>query len=113
MTGAEFYRLIAPVNAEIRCGHTAVRLPATKSAEINEQPDLIPLKLKVIGSGIFVRQDLSANELTGAQVESVNGVSSGEMLRRLGNFIPRDANVQSSLGYILSRDTIFNQFLCG
>jgi hypothetical protein len=56
MNFCEFYRVMAPTIAAIKCGHTGLGLPQEIRAEIDAQPWL-PFDVKVLDSRVYIFRD--------------------------------------------------------
>jgi hypothetical protein len=98
MTGVEFYRLVAPVVAAVKCGHTAVRLPDALQTGPDSQTLILPLQVKVLGGKVYVLRDLSDDKdaLAGSEIRSINGVPADVILATMIKATPGDGDVQSS-----------------
>lgn len=97
MSTLEFYRALAPVFRDIKCGHTELLLPpALNQAVVNTIP-LLPVRPFVRGDELFVfRQFAGLPELAGNWIISINGVSAAVILRQLRSLIHGDGNTATS-----------------
>ncbi|WP_039137459.1 S41 family peptidase [Flavihumibacter solisilvae] len=100
MTEKEFYRLMMPVITAIKCGHTKFYRegrPDDRYAFHDKQ--LFPLKLYFSNGNAYVRDFYATGSgiPRGARVNSINGLKIPDIIRKLREFIPVDANVQSTL----------------
>jgi hypothetical protein len=89
----EFYRVVAPAVAAVKCGHTGPALP--RNAPLGP---VLPLRVRLVGGKVYVFRDLSAEggRLAGMEVRSVNGVPAGDIVKTLLAAAPGDGDVQTS-----------------
>jgi hypothetical protein len=108
LTSVEFYRLVAPVVAQVKCGHTAVVLPDSSQAGPNSKRLILPLQVKIIDGKIYVLRDFSgdAGGLVGAEVKSINDMPADHILETMIKSTPADGDVESARQYRL-RGRIF------
>src|SRR6516162_1412606 len=70
----EFYRVMAPAIAAIKCGHTGLGL----SPEIQKEMELLPrlpFEVKVLDSKPYIFRDYAkGGTLAGKEIQSINGV---------------------------------------
>jgi hypothetical protein len=92
MDAWQFYRVLAPVIAAIRCGHTRIELPDTLYKELNSTRLLLPLQMRVLDGRVWVARDLSTSDarLEGDELTRVNGVAAAELLAAIERAIPCD-----------------------
>src|SRR3954453_14394668 len=70
MTAMDFYRLLAPVVARLKCGHTFLRPSGLMEQRLADEP-LIPIEIAILGGKLYVARDYSAAaQLAGAEVLS-------------------------------------------
>jgi hypothetical protein len=99
----EFYRILAPVAARIKCGHTGVGLPSSIGQEFNTTTPLLPLYVKVIDKKPYVLRDFTpAGGLAGKEIISVNGVPAAKIVTTLLDAAGADGDVQTSRQYRIS-----------
>ena len=81
MTALEFYRVLAPVVAALKCGHTSMGL----SEELQKRAiPLFPAEVRVLDHKIYVFRDYSGTGgLAAAEIQSVNGVPAGRILQTM------------------------------
>jgi len=80
LTALDFYRLLAPVVARVKCGHTSL-LPARANDDSLADEPLIPLEVAILNGKVYIARDLSAGGgLDGAEIASINGVAIGRIL---------------------------------
>src|ERR1051325_10894671 len=58
MTDVEFWRLVAPVVAQIKCGHTFLFLPQATQERIATKVPLLPLDVRVLDGRAWIYRDL-------------------------------------------------------
>lgn len=99
----EFYRVMAPVIAAIKCGHTGVGLPDAIRQELNNSTPLLPLGIRVLNKRPYVFRDYSdlANPkggtlLAGMEIQSVNGVQASRIIDTLLAAAPGDGDVETA-----------------
>jgi hypothetical protein len=104
MDAIEFYRVVAPVVAAIKCGHTSVSLPDDLRREMNAKALLLPFNVRVIGKRVFVFRDLSASKdsFEGSEIISVNGRPAGQILNISLAAMPSDGGIETAKRYRLS-----------
>ncbi len=92
MTAWEFYRVLAPIVATIRCGHSRVELPDTLFQVLNTTRRLLPLQVRVQGDRAWIVRDLATDDerWTGSELLAVNGVRTHALLATLLAATPRD-----------------------
>jgi len=80
MTAMDFYRLLAPVVAQLKCGHTSLRPSGLMDQRLADEP-LIPIEISILGGKVYVARDYSAAaQLAGAEVLSINDVPIARIL---------------------------------
>ena len=80
MTAMDFYRLLAPVVARLKCGHTSLRPSGLMEQRLADEP-LIPIEIAILGGKLYVARDYSAAaQLAGAEVLSINDVPIARIL---------------------------------
>jgi hypothetical protein len=98
MTEAEFYRLLAPIVANIKCGHTKFqREERNGNSHIFYPDELFPLKLYFIDRRAFVfdSYDDSTGVPAGSEILSINGKTISSILEKLLPNIFADGNGES------------------
>jgi len=80
MTAMDFYRLLAPVVARLKCGHTSLRPSDSMEQRLADEP-LIPIEVAILGGKVYVARDYSAAaQLAGAEVLTINDVPIARIL---------------------------------
>jgi hypothetical protein len=92
----EFYRVMAPTIACIRCGHTGLGLPRDIQAEIDAQPWL-PFDVKVLDSKSYIFRDYAkGGALAGKEILSINGVPATRLLATMLAAAMKDGNTRTT-----------------
>jgi C-terminal processing protease CtpA/Prc len=94
----EFYRLLAPVVAAVKCGHTGVLPPGDLMKAITTKTRLFPQQVRVLRGKVYVLRDLSGGpaSLAGREIRSINGVQAAALIEKLVAAAPGDGDVQTS-----------------
>jgi len=94
MTAFEFYRLLAPVVAWIKCGHTAVNPPRDVQQAMNRSVPLFPLNIEVLDGKVYVFREYSAEEhgLEGQEIRRINGIPIETILTTMLAATPGDGD---------------------
>ena len=97
MNALEFYRILAPVVAAIKCGHTGVGLPEEMQKAYNTKALLLPLQIRVLAGRIYILRDLSdgPTPLAGREIRSINGVSAAKIVETMLRTTPGDGDSQT------------------
>lgn len=97
MTELEFMRLLAPIIASIKCGHTLIGPPETVQDEIFSRRLLLPFKVKILNKKVYIFRDLSEQNgsLAGWEIVSVNGSPVAQILNRFFLSVPADGGIQT------------------
>ncbi|HEX8184001.1 MAG TPA: hypothetical protein VF747_04600, partial [Blastocatellia bacterium] len=114
MDAFEFYRVLAPVVAAIKCGHTSVSLPDAVRQEINNTMPLLPLQVRVLDKRIYVLRDFSSadHKLAGREILSINGLPASKIVASMLAAAPGDGDVVTSRQLRISGWS-FNGLLAG
>lgn len=84
MTSIELFRVLSPVVAMLKCGHTSLMLPADMAKTITASLPFLPFEVRVIGNKVYIFRDYSANgNLAGAEIRSINGIETGKILNTM------------------------------
>lgn len=90
MTVLEFYRVLAPVVALVRCGHTNTGLPRELEKEMQASVPLLPFEVEVHEGRVFVVTDHSGNGIAGAEILGINGRKTRDLFGVLDRAMPID-----------------------
>jgi C-terminal processing protease CtpA/Prc len=90
----EFYRIVAPVVAAMKCGHTGVRV----SPDLVKGKPRLPLVVRVLDGKTYVLRDLSDTHgaLAGAEIRAVNGLAADKIVQTMLTAMPADGDVQTA-----------------
>lgn len=95
----EFYRVMAPLVAAIRCGHTNIQLPDFFVKE-QDSPRVksFPALVKIIDGRIYIRRDLSDKNsgLGGKEIIAVNNVPAAQIISAMLGATGGDGDIQTS-----------------
>jgi hypothetical protein len=97
LTEMEFYRLLLPLIAAIKDGHTSLRMSGPGQAELGSRPVFFPLELRFIEGKAYVFRNLSGTPEIGigSELLTINGTPMADVLARLLPLVPRDAGVRT------------------
>jgi C-terminal processing protease CtpA/Prc len=103
MDAFEFYRVMAPTTAAIKCGHTSVSLPDSVRKELNNSIPMLPLRVRVLNKRAYVFRDFSdlanpasASSLAGKEIQSINGVPAARIVGTMLAAVGADGDVQTA-----------------
>ena len=98
MSMLEFYRVLAPVVAAIKCGHTEVSLPKVNTKSDTAKNRILPLQVRVLEGKVYVWRDFSGAtaSLAGMEIRSINGVSASELVENMVAAASGDGDIQTS-----------------
>jgi len=104
MTSLELYRLLAPVVAQVKCGHTRLEPSNAEYDEERTVVPLLPLYVRVLGGQAYGFRDYANpdHHLAGAEILAINGVSIRRILSSMTAATSRDGNVLSSASWRIS-----------
>ncbi|MFH1842966.1 MAG: S41 family peptidase [bacterium] len=85
LTLFEFYRILSPVRAEVRCGHTRLYLPERVEAELNRGGNLLPLAIGVFNDSLLVLANISPQPMPqpGDVVLAIDGITAQTIIEDL------------------------------
>src|SRR5712691_5687618 len=92
----EFYRVMAPTIAAIKCGHTSISMPPDIREETERLPWL-PFDVKVLDSRPYILRDYAkGGTLAGKEIQSINGVPAAHIISTMFAAVSKDGDIQSS-----------------
>lgn len=104
MTRLEFFKVMLPVIAGIKCSHTNIRLPGNVNGEMAlRYTNLLPFEFYFHNEKVFIRRSFNGANHQGKEVLSINEMPINQILSRLLNSIPADGYNQTFKYNILSR----------
>jgi hypothetical protein len=94
MDALQFLRILAPVVAEIKCGHTSVRPPKKIQEALDQTIPLFPFDVGILNGKVYVTRDYQPKEekLAGLQIRKVNGAGIDRILSTMLAGTPGDAD---------------------
>jgi hypothetical protein len=77
MTSAQLYRVLAPLLALVKCGHTMLVLSDSLRQHLVTEERLLPFRVRFVGGAPFVVRDFSSDsgKVAGFELRSINGRS--------------------------------------
>ncbi len=111
MTDLEFYRLAAPMIANINDGHTWLMFSKTYRDYNRKTPISFPFNLKFLKGKAYLFRNYSENADTpamGSEVLTINGHSMAEILGKMLPLVPSDGHVETAKYRRLERTSIFD-----
>lgn len=107
MDAYEFYRVLAPAVAAVKCGHTEVVLPPPLRPESNARDLLLPVDVRVLNGRVYVRHDFTnlsgrAEAIEGKEILSVNGVPATRLVSTMLAATPGDGDIRTSRQWSIS-----------
>jgi Peptidase family S41 len=98
MSVLEFYRVLAPAVAAIKCGHTDVSLPDGFMKTDEFKSSILPLEVRVLEGEIYVWRDFSGAPVSfaGAEIRSINGVSAAKIVDKMLAAASGDGDIRTS-----------------
>jgi hypothetical protein len=109
MNAVEYFRILAPLIATLRDGHTSIGLSEIDRNIFYRQATFIPLRMHVSGGRLFVLRDLSGGSLAGMEILSINGEGAPEILSEMMQATAGDGDIISGREASLSRGFRFNE----
>lgn len=104
MSELEFYRLLAPVVAELRCGHSFLSDSESMEAYMSERVFFFPLQVPVIENRLFVIEDPhNTGVVPGSEIVRINGTSADEAISVISANMTTDGNDQGRPRYDAER----------
>lgn len=115
MSWRQFYALVLPIVARIRCGHTHITPGAVHNEEVEEGIPVLPFDVQIVDGRLWILRDYSAGKQSfqGAELLEINGKKIGDLLPLLYAATPVDGNSVSGKTWRLGPDggTRFQLFL--
>jgi hypothetical protein len=98
LTEVDFFRLLAPLIANINDGHTGILLSPAYRAYLENEPVLLPFNLRFIGQKTYIFRNYSQDKdfVVGGEVISINNRPVSEILEQMMTVIPSDGHIQTS-----------------
>jgi hypothetical protein len=101
ITVKQFYNLVAPIIAMVRCGHTFAIVSL-----VDDKRGLLPLDVKILDGKLFVLRNLSSNNglPSGSELLTINGMSTTDLINDLRNKQNADGYGMNFKDRIIERD---------
>ena len=98
MNVLEFYRLLAPVVAQIKCGHTAVLPPRDLQQSLSKTLPLFPFDVEVLDGKVYTVREYMPDQqhLVGLEVHSINRVPIDKILSSMIRVTPGDGDSETA-----------------
>jgi hypothetical protein len=99
MYAADFYRVLAPMIAEIKNGHTQLQLPKGLREKTLATEPILPLGVRVLGDDrVYVLRDFRSghHDLAGFELLSVNGYTAKWITSKMRNSLSEDGDIPTS-----------------
>lgn len=98
MREVEFFRFIAPIIAQIRCGHTSISLSDNYWQHMIKGEKYLPLQLKFISNKAYVLKNYNTVDLIGpgSEIISINQHAISDIVKTIFNMIPSDGNIRTA-----------------
>jgi hypothetical protein len=109
---AEFYTLIAPIVANVKCSHTGIRVSYNYNSTRRKMSNYLPIHVFVSGGkawNIFMDRGRNLIE-TGAEIVSINDKPMSSIITKLLSFIPAEGYNSTAKFHELNKNftTYFN-----
>jgi hypothetical protein len=104
-----FYKTLAAIVVEIKCGHTRIKLP-----DQTLKDDLfLPFKLRFLNRELYIVHDFPTekNSVAGSKILSINGISSAEILNALKKHISGDGDIESGRMSTINENWFINRYV--
>jgi hypothetical protein len=98
MSLLEFYRVLAPAVAAVKCGHTDVFVDRDVMNIIRTKTPHLPIRARILQGKVYVLRDFSDGpaSLAGKEIRSINGVPSAKIVETMLAAARGDGNIQTS-----------------
>ncbi len=91
MTELQYYRLLVPIVAELRCGHSFLSVSANIERHMKEEALFFPLEVRILENRLFVISDSYDKGIRpGTEILSINGRSSDDIIRSISSNMSTD-----------------------
>lgn len=93
MSEEEFYRLLAPIAAELKCGHSFLSVSEAAEEYMKTSGLFFPLEVRILNNNLYVIKDpYNTGVKPGTQILSINGQKSEEVVQKILNNMTTDGN---------------------
>lgn len=95
MTELQFYRLLAPIVAELRCGHSFLSVSAGMEEHLRAEALFFPLGVRIFGDRLFVVDDgHGLGVAPGSEILGLNGRAAAELIQHITANVVTDGRDQ-------------------
>jgi hypothetical protein len=95
LTELQFYRLLAPIVAELRCGHSFLSVSAGMEEHLRAEALFFPLGVRIFGDRLFVVEDGHGLGVPpGSEILELNGMAAAELIQRITANVVTDGRDQ-------------------
>jgi hypothetical protein len=116
MTEPEFFNLMTPVVAGVKCGHTELVMSEAYDSYFAKHLKLFPFGIRIIDSKLYLTRNYTNDSsiAIGSQITAINGLPADTILRRVRShawadgFITSPARIESDFEPLLHIRGIFN-----
>src|SRR5262249_26735366 len=111
LSPADFYRILAPVLAAIKCGHSELFPPPSVTAETEKA--MFPFEVRIVERRLYITHsyDIDHDTLAGKEILAVNGIRASKLLATILKAMPGDGNVPTGRAYRIGHDRGFSRML--
>ncbi|MBS4538799.1 hypothetical protein GOQ27_10005 [Clostridium sp. D2Q-11] len=104
MTELDFYRLINPIIADVRCGHTNLYISEGLEKNRKDTAKFFPLKVSLVDDQLYFLEEDKINGIEqGNRIISINGKTTDEIIHTLVENISIDSTIEAKARYIISK----------
>ena len=108
MSELDFYRLLAPIAAQVRCGHSGVFLSPTTESSLRANARYLPLLVRIVRGRIFVLASLDGGSPAAAdEITTINGHSASQIISTICDNLTADGSNLTRKLYVASH--LFNE----
>lgn len=110
MSEIEFYRVVAPVGAAVRCGHTRTFLSEQGRDHLDDHGQCLPLEIRLVNDSLYVYKDFTPDEAVarGSRVLSINTHRANDITERMRASYHADGTNVTYKNYAINLD--FSRF---
>ncbi|RZJ53971.1 MAG: hypothetical protein EOO44_06675 [Flavobacterium sp.] len=101
MNALEFYRILAPVVAFTKEGHSNIKISDETIAYLRQNGTYIPIGIKVLDKKVYVINDLPGFKLKGLLLSKINGEGIESIMQKMLDIEPADGfNITSKYRWV-------------
>ena len=106
MTRVDFFKILLPLVADIKCLHTNLRLPNDLGKSAFQLTKLLPFDFFCREEKIYIANDYNNTGQTGAEILSINNNSSKKILKALLKSLPADGCNETYKYHLLNQGAL-------